>query len=47
LIEHDMDVVFDVAEQVTVLHFGQIVESGMAKDIRGSGRVREIYLGTA
>jgi branched-chain amino acid transport system ATP-binding protein len=47
LIEHDMDVVFDVAEHVTVLHFGQIVESGMAKDIRGSARVREIYLGTA
>ena len=47
LIEHDMDVVFDVAEHVTVLHFGEIVESGEAKDIRGSRRVREIYLGTA
>jgi branched-chain amino acid transport system ATP-binding protein len=47
LIEHDMDVVFEFAEHVTVLHFGQIVESGKAKDIRGSERVREIYLGTA
>jgi branched-chain amino acid transport system ATP-binding protein len=45
LIEHDMDVVFDVAEHITVLHFGQIIESGMAKEIRGSERVREIYLG--
>ena len=47
LIEHDMDVVFDVADRVTVLHFGRIVESGKARDIRGSERVREIYLGTA
>ena len=47
LIEHDMDVVFDVADHVTVLHFGQVIESGKAGDIRGSERVREIYLGTA
>jgi branched-chain amino acid transport system ATP-binding protein len=47
LIEHDMDVVFDVAQRVTVLHFGQIVEAGEAAAIRGSERVREIYLGTA
>ena len=47
LIEHDMDVVFDVADQVTVLHFGEILETGAAEDIRRSERVREIYLGTA
>jgi branched-chain amino acid transport system ATP-binding protein len=47
LIEHDMDVVFDVADQVTVLHFGEILETGAATDIRRSERVREIYLGTA
>jgi branched-chain amino acid transport system ATP-binding protein len=47
LIEHDMDVVFDVAHRVTVLHFGEILESGTAEDIRGSARVREVYLGTA
>ncbi len=46
LIEHDMDVVFDVADRVTVLHFGQVLESGAAADIRRSERVREIYLGT-
>ena len=46
LIEHDMDVVFDVAHRVTVLHFGEILESGTAEDIRGSARVREVYLGT-
>ena len=47
LIEHDMDVVFDVAGHVTVLHFGEILETGAAEDIRRSERVREIYLGTA
>ena len=47
LIEHDMDVVFDVAHRVTVLHFGEILETGTAEDIRGSARVREVYLGTA
>jgi branched-chain amino acid transport system ATP-binding protein len=47
LIEHDMDVVFDVADHVTALHFGQILETGAAPDIRRSARVREIYLGTA
>jgi branched-chain amino acid transport system ATP-binding protein len=46
LIEHDMDVVFDVADHVTVLHFGEILETGAAEDIRRSERVREIYLGT-
>jgi branched-chain amino acid transport system ATP-binding protein len=46
LIEHDMDVVFDVVERISVLHFGQVVETGTAADIRASERVREIYLGT-
>ena len=47
LIEHDMEVVFDVADRVTVLHFGEVLESGAAADIRKSARVREIYLGAA
>jgi branched-chain amino acid transport system ATP-binding protein len=47
LIEHDMDVVFDVADHVTVLHFGEILETGAAQDIRRSERVKEIYLGGA
>ncbi len=47
LIEHDMDVVFDLAAHITVLHFGQILESGPTAQIRRSDRVKEIYLGTA
>jgi branched-chain amino acid transport system ATP-binding protein len=46
LIEHDMDVVFGVTDQIAVLHFGQILESGRAEAIRRSARVQEIYLGT-
>jgi branched-chain amino acid transport system ATP-binding protein len=47
LIEHDMDVVFDVAHHISVLHFGQVVESGPTDQIRRSSKVQEIYLGTA
>jgi branched-chain amino acid transport system ATP-binding protein len=46
LIEHDMDVVFDVVERISVLHFGQVVETGSAAAIRASPKVQEIYLGT-
>jgi branched-chain amino acid transport system ATP-binding protein len=46
LIEHDMDVVFDVADHISVLHFGEVVETGAAERIRGSAKVQEIYLGT-
>jgi branched-chain amino acid transport system ATP-binding protein len=46
LIEHDMDVVFDVASEISVLHFGEVLESGTAEHIRGSAKVQEIYLGT-
>ena len=46
LIEHDMDVVFDVASQISVLHFGEILETGTPKQIHDSVHVQEIYLGT-
>jgi branched-chain amino acid transport system ATP-binding protein len=47
LIEHDMDIVFDVAGEISVLHFGEILESGSAEGIRSSAKVQEIYLGTS
>jgi len=46
LIEHDMDVVFDVAAQISVLHFGEVLETGTPEQIHDSKRVQEIYLGT-
>ena len=47
LIEHDMDVVFDVADHISVLHFGEVLETGPTDQIRKSAKVQEIYLGTA
>ena len=46
LIEHDMDVVFDVADEISVLHFGEVLETGTPEQIHNSQRVQEIYLGT-
>jgi branched-chain amino acid transport system ATP-binding protein len=46
LIEHDMDVVFEFADQISVLHFGEILETGTPQQIHDSPRVQEIYLGT-
>lgn len=46
LIEHDMDVVFDVVDHISVLHFGEVVEDGTAHQIRHSDKVQKIYLGT-
>lgn len=45
LIEHDMDVVFDMAERITVLDYGRVLLSGTPEDIRSSSVVREIYFG--
>ena len=46
LIEHDMDVVFDVVSSISVLHFGAVVEQGNNEAIKRSERVQQIYLGT-
>jgi branched-chain amino acid transport system ATP-binding protein len=46
LIEHDMDVVFDVADHISVFHFGEVLETGVTEQIRRSAKVQEIYLGT-
>src|SRR5215813_4693555 len=46
LIEHDMDVVFDLAHQISVLHFGEVLETGAPEQIKKSQKVQEIYLGS-
>jgi branched-chain amino acid transport system ATP-binding protein len=45
LIEHDMDVAFEIAEKITVLHFGSILAEGSLEQIKGNPKVTEIYLG--
>ena len=47
MIEHDMTVVFSVADRITVLYYGKILASGTPADIQANARVREIYLGVA
>jgi branched-chain amino acid transport system ATP-binding protein len=45
LIEHDMDVAFEFAENITVLHQGSLIASGKKEEIRANRTVQEIYLG--
>jgi branched-chain amino acid transport system ATP-binding protein len=45
LVEHDMDAVFALADVITVMVNGQVLESGRPEAIRASAAVREAYLG--
>jgi len=47
LVEHDMDAVFAVADRITVMVSGQVLESGSPAEIRASPAVRQAYLGDA
>ncbi len=44
-VEHDLDLVFALADSVTVLHLGRVLLSGTPDDVRGSEAVRAAYLG--
>ncbi len=47
MIEHDLGVVFDLADRITVLADGQVIASGPPAEVRGNPAVRTAYLGTA
>ena len=46
IIEHDMDLAFDVADTITVLNYGAVVFDGLPEQARGSSLLKEIYLGS-
>jgi branched-chain amino acid transport system ATP-binding protein len=43
--EHDMDVVFGIAEKIAVLHQGRLIAEGTPAEMRGHPEVRRVYLG--
>jgi branched-chain amino acid transport system ATP-binding protein len=47
MIEHDMQVVFSLADRITVLYYGEVLATGTVQEIEANPRVREVYLGAA
>ena len=45
IVEHDMDVIFELAERITVLDYGRVLLEGTPDEVRGSAEVRSRYLG--
>ncbi|MCE2969577.1 MAG: ABC transporter ATP-binding protein [Burkholderiales bacterium] len=46
MVEHDMGVVFGLADRISVLVYGEVIASGSPAEIRADARVKEAYLGT-
>jgi branched-chain amino acid transport system ATP-binding protein len=45
MIEHDMDTALDLAERITVLHYGRVIVEGTRAEVVADSRTKEIYLG--
>ena len=46
IVEHDMEVVMDLARTITVLHYGEVLAEGTPAEIQANARVQEVYLKT-
>lgn len=45
IVEHDMDVVFSLADRISVIYYGKVLASGSPEEIRNDQRVKDAYLG--
>jgi branched-chain amino acid transport system ATP-binding protein len=45
IIEHDMDVAFKLAQNITVLHYGEVIAEGTVAEVQANKTVQDIYLG--
>jgi branched-chain amino acid transport system ATP-binding protein len=43
--EHDMEVVFGIAQKIAVLHQGRLIAGGTPAEVRNDPEVRRVYLG--
>jgi branched-chain amino acid transport system ATP-binding protein len=43
--EHDMEVVFGIADRISVLYFGKILCTGTPEEVRADPEVKRVYLG--
>jgi ABC-type branched-subunit amino acid transport system ATPase component len=46
VVEHDMQVVMELADRITVLHYGAIIAEGTPREIQENPKVLEVYLKT-
>lgn len=47
MVEHDMGVVFGLADKISVLVYGEVIATGAPEEVRGDPKVQEAYLGAA
>jgi branched-chain amino acid transport system ATP-binding protein len=45
MIEHDMEVALAFADQITLLHYGEVITTGTRQEVVNDPRTKEIYLG--